>query len=700
MEKILKTTKNEPEKINLSNIYKEKEIESLKKIFPQLSSLIVSLPSKSSKLSSLKSTKLSLFIEKEKFVKLISEKMIDTFKSEGSEILAKSLPYLLDNASNDIEIKKVSAFKRNSDNTAKLTKNQIYVDFSGKEKNNGDEVMFKKKSPKKILLNDKNAKNRTNYPQIKRKMNINLNKMDSDNTVRNKLGKKIIGVKFDADNSNFKVKNIKSNSINNNFITFSNSTNPEQIYIYGNKSSNSRKSNALSNSNISKKKKIKDDKNKLLSLHSITNYALTEKNRNIFNNMINKSKKKKFNTRKSNIVDSFSINFIKKINKINTEVNFDKRKATQRTKKRPSNNNKINKTTINLTNISSNNTGNKKLSFQIKPSLKEKELSPIISPDPTIYSNIESKDFDIFSFESSVGKENTLYLIGSYIYKKFDFSKIIKQEKFANWSKKIASGYSRQNPYHTDLHAADVSQTCFLSLIQEGVQEISKVDNTDICVLILSCMCHDFKHGGLNNNFLRLTKHKLAIRYNDISILENMHISETFKLINSNPECDIFTGVDKPTYEKMRKKMISCVLSTDMTYHSKHMDFMKNVIEKKTDDIKDNQEFMNLLVHASDISNPTKPFNVYFKWAKLVVEEFCQQGDKEKALGLKCTCDRKTVQLGKNQLGFIDFVVEAFVSSYVTIYPSLNFLHDNLVINREKFANYKEDENNDNNNKK
>ena len=206
-------------------------------------------------------------------------------------------------------------------------------------------------------------------------------------------------------------------------------------------------------------------------------------------------------------------------------------------------------------------------------------------------------------------------------------------------------------------------------------------------------MCHDFKHGGLNNNFLRLTKDKLAIRYNDISILENMHISEAFKLMNTNPECDLFSGVDKKIYEKMRKQMISCVLATDMVNHNGHINFMKSIINNNNKE-EDNQEFMNLLIHASDISNPTKPFNIYLKWAKLVVEEFCQQGDKEKALGLECTCDRKTVNLNKNQIGFIDYVVEEFVSNYIKVFPSLKFLHDNLVKNRELFLNYKDEKDN------
>ena len=180
-----------------------------------------------------------------------------------------------------------------------------------------------------------------------------------------------------------------------------------------------------------------------------------------------------------------------------------------------------------------------------------------------------------------------------------------------------------------------------------------------------------------------------------------MHISQTFKLINKYPECDIFSGVEYSLYEKMRKKMISCVLSTDMINHSGHINFMKNYIEKKEsiDNNKDNQNFMNLLIHSADISNPTKPFNIYLQWAKLVVEEFCLQGDKEKSLGLVCTCDRKKVKLNTNQIGFIDYVVKDFVSLNIKVFPSLSFLYDNLINNREQFMNYKND-NEKNNNKK
>ena len=695
MQKSLNTSKKDSSQINLSNIYTDKELESMKKIFPQLSALITSNPSTATtkRLSFQQNPKSNQFVEREKFVKLITDQMMNMLNKEESEILGKSISYLL--KSDDANIDK---HRRNTQISAKTFKNNYFKNMSEKSNLFGENTLFQRRKTnyKKVNFQLK-TENNINIPKIMKKLDINVKNID--NTVRSNLGKKYIDLKHDNDTSNFKIKNIKNNSIINNYITISNTTKPEQIISYDTKTTLNKKSNVSNTSSTSNKSNIlkrNSVKAKVIPFNYTYNYIETEKNKGLENKNIKKS----FYSRRSNIkIDNAnSNNFIKKIEKIKTEINLQKRIGNILPPKRKSDVYKEIKTPVSFINLNDNSLPRKKTLKPRKTNPNLKENYNIDDFNFSSYSSIESKDFDIFNFESKVGQENTLYMIGSYIYKKFDFSKIIKQKKFANWAKKIAAGYSRLNPYHTDLHGADVTQTCFISLLQEGVKEIAKVDNIDICSLILSCMCHDFKHFGLNNNFLKLTKHKLAIRYNDISILENMHISETFKLINSNPDCNIFFDVDKTTYEKMRKKMISCVLSTDMFYHSNHTQFMKDLIAKKDIKQEDNQQYMNLLIHAADISNPTKPFNIYLKWAKLVLEEFCQQGDKEKALGLVCTSDRKKVKLNTNQIGFIDYVVEDFVSSFVKIFPSLKFLHDNLVDNRAKFVNYKEDEKGNNNN--
>ena len=51
-----------------------------------------------------------------------------------------------------------------------------------------------------------------------------------------------------------------------------------------------------------------------------------------------------------------------------------------------------------------------------------------------------------------------------------------------------------------------------------------------------SAAVHDYEHGGLNNDFLIKTAHPLAITYNDISPLENHHLSAAIRVMFT-PEC-------------------------------------------------------------------------------------------------------------------------------------------------------------------
>ena len=177
-----------------------------------------------------------------------------------------------------------------------------------------------------------------------------------------------------------------------------------------------------------------------------------------------------------------------------------------------------------------------------------------------------------------------------------------------------------------------------------------------------------------------------------------MHLAETFKLINSNDTFNIFDKIENNVYKQFRKEMISCVLATDMAFHNNYVNFLKY----KIDDIKkegkninkndDYQNYLNLLIHSADISNPTKPFDIYFKWAKLVVNEFYDQGDKEKKLGMNCSCDRNKVTIYQSQLGFINFIEIPFFSLFAEIFPKLKFYNDQLISNKNKLISMEEED--------
>ena len=58
------------------------------------------------------------------------------------------------------------------------------------------------------------------------------------------------------------------------------------------------------------------------------------------------------------------------------------------------------------------------------------------------------------------------------------------------------------------------------------------------------------------------------------------------------------------------------------------------------------------MVHCADLSGPTKPLPLYRRWCDRIMEEFFQQGDKEKEVGLDISpmCDRYNATIEKSQV--------------------------------------------------
>ena len=200
------------------------------------------------------------------------------------------------------------------------------------------------------------------------------------------------------------------------------------------------------------------------------------------------------------------------------------------------------------------------------------------------------------------------------------------------------------------------------------------------------------------------TKNELAIRYNDQSVLENFHVSEGFNIIFKKKGCNIFENMSNDDYKICRKRIVNCVLATDMTLHGKEFQFLKSksqaynikngeniekIFESADPVVNFNlrQEFLSVIIHSADVSNPTKPIDIYKQWAQRCVDEFFKQGDMEKRLGIPVSfnCDRDTVSLPQSQIGFIDAIVSPLFSIVCEYFPGMNFTLDNLKKNREYY---------------
>jgi hypothetical protein len=84
----------------------------------------------------------------------------------------------------------------------------------------------------------------------------------------------------------------------------------------------------------------------------------------------------------------------------------------------------------------------------------------------------------------------------------------------------------KDNYYHNLYHAIDSIHSYFYLLNISGL--IDYLKPADILVIIITTLCHDLGHFGVNNRFLVNIRHKLAIQYNDICVLEQMHSAKIF----------------------------------------------------------------------------------------------------------------------------------------------------------------------------
>ena len=325
--------------------------------------------------------------------------------------------------------------------------------------------------------------------------------------------------------------------------------------------------------------------------------------------------------------------------------------------------------------------------------------------------DFESPNFNIFKLEEKVGRDNILPVTTTYVFASLGLFSIIDYTKFEPFIFRVASGYHRQNPYHTDLHAADMVQSLLVYSLYGNLQKLLDFNDLDLISLFISAAIHDLGHPGYTNNFLINTKNELAIRYNDQSVLENFHTSEGFNIIFKKKGCNIFESMSSDDYKICRKRIVQCVLATDMTLHNKEFQFLKSKSQtysikngENVDKIFENidpvtsfnlrQEFLNVLIHSADVSNPSKPLEIYKQWAKRCVDEFFKQGDMEKRLGMAVSfnCDRDTVSLPQSQVGFIDAIVFPLFSVICEFFPGLNFTVDNLGKNLAYYKGVKENE--------
>lgn len=246
------------------------------------------------------------------------------------------------------------------------------------------------------------------------------------------------------------------------------------------------------------------------------------------------------------------------------------------------------------------------------------------------------------------------------------------------------------NPYHNWYHAIDVTQTVYSLAITAGMTK--QLGDIEVFALIISGLCHDLEHPGVNNPFLVASRSDLATLYNDRSVLENHHCCRAFQLM-LHSEIQLLSEFTNAEYVSFRAVVLNNILATDMARHGEYTTKLKRLTDPATppDDRKIDKQFeMEIIIKCADTSNVLKPFNVAKKWAMRVTDEFFLQGDREKACGMPLTpmCDRTCQGRVALQKGFVDFVIGPYYKLVGAAFPALSEVFGLMWENRESWNSY------------
>ncbi|XP_030073668.1 3',5'-cyclic-AMP phosphodiesterase 4C isoform X2 [Microcaecilia unicolor] len=268
----------------------------------------------------------------------------------------------------------------------------------------------------------------------------------------------------------------------------------------------------------------------------------------------------------------------------------------------------------------------------------------------------------------------------------------IPVDTFITYMMTLEDHYRPDVAYHNNIHAADVAQSTHILLSTPALEAV--FTDLEIMAAIFASAIHDVDHPGVSNQFLINTNSELALMYNDVSVLENHHLAVGFKLLQEE-NCDIFQNVTKKQRQSLRKMVIDMVLATDMSKHMNLLADLKTMVETKKvtslgvlllDNYSDRIQVLQNMVHCSDLSNPTKPLELYRQWTDRIVVEFFQQGDREREKGMEISpmCDKHNASVEKSQVGFIDYIVHPLWEAWADlVHPDAQEILDTLEDNRE-----------------
>lgn len=315
-------------------------------------------------------------------------------------------------------------------------------------------------------------------------------------------------------------------------------------------------------------------------------------------------------------------------------------------------------------------------------SISSPSVTSSVQPDDGMMDKLLSWENDFLSFSQSELVNRSIKVFQCWGF--WDNRPLVDRTKFNGFVRLIAKNYRSENPYHNFHHAHSV-----LAIVGNLLRKTARGLFSDMeeFAILTAAMCHDVGHRGLNSDYYVKSRHSLAVQYNDISVLENMHCSLTFDLLRSNESVDFTKDWSDEQYVQFRRVFIQSVLATDMKVHFDLTTGVQKLAGLEDLSSGENKKLVfQSIVHAADLANPVMPTKASYQWAFRVVEEMYEQGRLEEQDGFIVAPFMKhppteTVEFAKLQTSFVEFIVAPLWKSMALVWPCLQDRIDQLEKN-------------------
>lgn len=314
----------------------------------------------------------------------------------------------------------------------------------------------------------------------------------------------------------------------------------------------------------------------------------------------------------------------------------------------------------------------------------KEDISALENKHVVIPDEIFTLEFNVLSLDGWL-----LPIINMHIFKTFierTHYKKVHPHDLREFIIEVCNSYL-EVPYHNLYHATNILHTTYLMLQKN---ELIEILNPDVVFgTLIAALVHDIGHPGNNNVFEINTFSELALKYNDLSVLEQHHCALAFELIKKH---NIKEGFNDEEFRIFRKTIINCILGTDMSHHKSSTDVLKLKENKfNIENLEEQILLSKTFIHGADIGNPIQNNEICEEWSVMINQEFYNQSNREKELGLTLTYQIVDSKLSfySNEIKYIKFICKPYWEELTRLYPVFEFelkqINKNLQIFTEKY---------------